>query len=203
MLLRVIWEGTTNWRRLDGQLGMRAVSSYSSRSAYLVIPSRDSIRMPKLDLVLQIIWIVQITQTLTLGLTKLGVLLLYKRFVLKSAVETQVLTNWPRIFLGQRFLIMTWTMIVITGLWTSAFFFANLLECRPIAGNWIVDGGECFDTTMMMLSQAWLDVFTDGQSHLVSNKRLAYIVDALGSTYSSDSDTFCQSSRSHRVFRSH
>ena len=57
-------------------------------------------------------------------------------------------------------------MIVITIIWTVAFFFANLLQCIPIWINWTGEGvtaENCIDETTMYLAQAWSDVFTDGK----------------------------------------
>ncbi|MCJ1420086.1 hypothetical protein MMC32_006443 [Xylographa parallela] len=88
-----------------------------------------------------------LTQTLTFGFTKLAVLLFYKR-----------------IFRGSLFTVVVWTMIVITIIWTVAFFFANLLQCIPIWINWTGEGvtaENCIDETTMYLAQAWSDVFTD------------------------------------------
>lgn len=55
-------------------------------------------------------------------------------------------------------------MISIVGIWTTAFFFANLLQCYPISTNWVGPGADsysCINTNMMYLAQAWTDVLTD------------------------------------------
>ena len=89
----------------------------------------------------------QLSTTLTFGLTKLSVLLFYKR-----------------VFRGNTFNAAVWTMISIIGIWTVAFFFANLLQCYPISLNWEASGAlisSCIKTNMMYLAQAWTDVLTD------------------------------------------
>ncbi|KAM0802748.1 hypothetical protein BDR22DRAFT_970990 [Usnea florida] len=87
------------------------------------------------------------TSTLTFGLTKLSVLLLYKR-----------------IFRGALFLTFVWSMITIIVIWTVGFFFANMLQCYPISVNWTGLGGNgdaCIDENMMYLGQAFSDAITD------------------------------------------
>lgn len=89
----------------------------------------------------------QLSTTLTFGLTKLSVLLFYKR-----------------VFRGNTFNAAVWTMISIISVWTVAFFFANLLQCYPISTNWEASGAQvssCINTNMMYLAQAWTDVLTD------------------------------------------
>ena len=89
----------------------------------------------------------QLSATLTFGLTKLSVLLFYKR-----------------VFRGNTFNAAVWTMISIVGVWTTAFFFANLLQCYPIQLNWEASGAlaaSCIQTNTMYLAQAWTDILTD------------------------------------------
>ena len=89
----------------------------------------------------------QLSTTLTFGLTKFSVLLFYKR-----------------VFRGDTFNAAVWTMMSIIGVWTTAFFFANLLQCYPIWLNWEASGAQvssCINTNMMYLAQAWTDVLTD------------------------------------------
>ena len=89
----------------------------------------------------------QLSSTLTFGLTKLSVLLFYKR-----------------VFRGNTFNAAVWTMISIIGVWTVAFFFANLLQCYPIYLNWTDSGAQadsCIMTNEMYLAQAWTDMLTD------------------------------------------
>ena len=96
---------------------------------------------------LETYYVQQLTTTLTYGLTKLSVLLFYKR-----------------VFRGDTFNAAVWTMISIIGVWTTAFFFANLLQCYPISLNWEASGAQvvsCINTNMMYLAQAWTDVLTD------------------------------------------
>lgn len=89
----------------------------------------------------------QLSTTLTFGLTKLSVLLFYKR-----------------VFRGDTFNTAVWTMISMIGVWSVAFFFANLLQCYPIWYNWEASGAQansCIQTNTMYLAQAWTDVLTD------------------------------------------
>lgn len=89
----------------------------------------------------------QLSTTLTFGLTKLSVLLFYKR-----------------VFRGNTFNAAVWTMITIIGVWSVAFIFANLLQCYPISLNWEDSGASassCIQTNTMYLAQAWTDVLTD------------------------------------------
>ncbi|CAD6566144.1 MAG: hypothetical protein ASARMPREDX12_007561 [Alectoria sarmentosa] len=96
---------------------------------------------------LEINFVQQLSTTLTFGLTKLSVLLFYKR-----------------VFRGNTFNAAVWTMISIIGVWFVAFFFANLLQCYPIELNWEASGAQatsCIQTNTMYLAQAWTDVLTD------------------------------------------
>lgn len=96
---------------------------------------------------LEILFAQQLSSTLTFGLTKLSVLLFYKR-----------------VFRGDTFNAAVWTMISIVGVWFIAFFFANLLQCYPISTNWEASGAQvssCINTNMMYLAQAWTDILTD------------------------------------------
>lgn len=96
---------------------------------------------------LQVLYATQLTTTLTFGFTKLSVLLFYKR-----------------VFRGEFFNAVVWANIGIVSVWTSAFFFANLLQCYPIAVNWSEYGADpyqCINTNEMYLAQAWSDIFTD------------------------------------------
>ena len=89
----------------------------------------------------------QLSTTLTFGLTKLSVLLFYKR-----------------VFRGNTFNAAVWTMISIIGVWTVAFFFVNLLQCYPISLNWEASGAQadsCIKTNTMYLAHAWTDMLTD------------------------------------------
>lgn len=89
----------------------------------------------------------QLSSTLTFGLTKLSVLLFYKR-----------------VFRGDTFNAAVWTMMGIVGVWFVAFFFANLLQCYPISVNWVDSGAQntsCINTNMMYIAQAWTDMLTD------------------------------------------
>ena len=89
----------------------------------------------------------QLSTTLTFALTKLSVLLFYKR-----------------VFRGDTFNAAVWTMISVIGVWTIAFFFANLLQCYPIWVNWEDSGAQassCINTNTMYLAQSWTDVLTD------------------------------------------
>lgn len=93
----------------------------------------------------KVLYISQLTQTITFGFTKLAVILFYRR-----------------IFITRTFSIISWVMIGLTIIWTIAFFAANLLQCLPISENWrLPDPGACIQTTMMYLAQAWSDMFTD------------------------------------------
>ncbi|KAF6233129.1 hypothetical protein HO173_008673 [Letharia columbiana] len=101
----------------------------------------------RMEVFFKIIYISQLTQTVTFGLTKIAVVLFYRR-----------------IFVPRTFSIISLVMIGLNITWTIAFFAANLLQCWPISGNWTgLDAapGTCIDTTMMYLAQAWSDVFTD------------------------------------------
>lgn len=105
--------------------------------------------------------------TLTFSLTKLSVLLLYKRWVhLTSFRENESLTKFARIFCvrGALFLTIIWSMIGIIVIWTIGFFFSNMLQCYPISENWNGSGGSdetCIHENMMYLGQAFSDAITD------------------------------------------
>ena len=95
----------------------------------------------------QIMFATNLIQVLTFGFTKLTVLLFYKR-----------------IFSGPLFMAAVWTMIGITCIWTTAFFFSELLQCFPLSVNWSEYGNafdQCIDSNKMMIAQAWSDVMTN------------------------------------------
>ncbi len=95
----------------------------------------------------QIIYASQLTQTLTFGLTKMTVLLLYRRIFPGETFKKAVMIGYGVVFL-----------------WTVGYFFSNLFQCWPIATNWTWWGFSkdlCINTNMMILSQSWSDVFTD------------------------------------------
>ena len=95
----------------------------------------------------QIVYASQLTQTLTFGLTKLTVLLLYRR-----------------IFTGDVFRRVVWIGYAIVFAWTVGFFFASLLQCWPISINWTGFGGDtayCVNSNIMLVAHAWSDCFTD------------------------------------------
>lgn len=95
----------------------------------------------------QVIYATQLTQTLTFGFTKLTVLLLYKR-----------------IFPGETFKRFIYVGYAVVFIWTVGYFFSNLFQCWPIATNWTYWGWQadlCIDTNKMLVSQSWSDIFTD------------------------------------------
>ncbi len=95
----------------------------------------------------QIVYASQLTQTLTFGLTKLTVLLLYRRIFPGETFRKVILVGYGVVFV-----------------WTFGYFFSNLFQCWPIATNWTWWGFSkdlCINTNMMILSQSWSDVFTD------------------------------------------
>ncbi|CAD6590567.1 MAG: hypothetical protein ASARMPREDX12_004421 [Alectoria sarmentosa] len=112
-----------------------------------VTPDGMPIFNRRMEVLFKIIYISQLTQTVAFGLTKVAVVLFYRR-----------------IFTVRTFSIISWVMIGLTITWTIAFFAANLLQCSPISYNWAsldATSGTCIHTTMMYLAQAWSDVFTD------------------------------------------
>ncbi|KAL9130162.1 MAG: hypothetical protein Q9175_007099 [Cornicularia normoerica] len=112
-----------------------------------VTPDGMPIFDSRMEVFFKIIYISQLTQTVTFGLTKVAVVLFYRR-----------------IFIPRTFSIISWVVIGLTVTWTIAFFAANLLQCWPISANWTgLDAAPdtCINTTMMYLAQAWSDVFTD------------------------------------------
>lgn len=98
---------------------------------------------------LKMLYAGQLSQTLALGPTKISVLLFYRR-----------------IFRGQIFTVVNWTLIGICTSWTVAFFFANTLECIPITDAFENAPGlggnpNCIDALPMYLSQVYSDVAID------------------------------------------
>lgn len=100
------------------------------------------------EVFLKVVYISQLTQTITFGFTKAAVILFYRR-----------------IFTSRTFSIISWVMIGLTTAWTIAFFLANLLQCTPISENWIswsvTPGSFCIQASVMYIAQAWSDVLTD------------------------------------------
>lgn len=119
-----------------------------------------------------------LTSTLAIGLTKISVLLLYRRIFQGTAT-----TRW--------FSIATWLLLGIAILWTISFFFSNLFECKNPAYNWFEYGaqdGYCIsDENTMYLAQAWIDAFTDRESFEFSCCHLTNEY----SHHPADSDTLC------------
>ena len=114
---------------------------------------------------LQMIYIIQLTQTVTFGFTKLAVILFYRRYRASNVYDgiNRQANHSIRIFLTRTFSNVSWVMISLTVIWTFAFFVANLLQCLPISDNWSLGltPGSCIKTSTMYLAQAWSDVFTD------------------------------------------
>lgn len=121
-------------------VGDVARHTYADDKGYPIITHRTEVFQ-------QVVYAAQLTQTLTFGLTKLTVLLLYKR-----------------IFTGDIFRKAVYVGYAVVFVWTVGFFFANLLQCWPISVNWVgygADDEHCIDTTTMIVGAAWADVFTD------------------------------------------
>jgi hypothetical protein len=92
-----------------------------------------------------------LTQVLSIGPTKLSVLLFYRRIFAKNGAR------W--------FDILSMVMIFVVTGWTISFFFANLFECTPIESLWTLkpsDKRHCIQQLKMFLAQAYADVVTDG-----------------------------------------
>lgn len=90
-----------------------------------------------------------ITQLLSLGPTKLSVLLFYRR-----------------IFRGKVFNVASWILIVTVSVWTITFFLTNLLVCIPINSHLdnpelAAMGHKCVDSTKMFLAQSYADFSLD------------------------------------------
>lgn len=91
----------------------------------------------------------ELTQLLSIGPTKLSVLLLYLRLFGRPSPT---------------FTVIDISLIVITFIWTTSFFFANMFKCSPIYAELVPDPPEtstCIDETKMFLSQAYSDVVLD------------------------------------------
>lgn len=85
-------------------------------------------------------YIIQLTQTVTFGFTKLAVILFYRRYRASKVYDgiSRQADHGIRIFLTRTFSIVSWVMINLTAIWTIAFFVANLLQCLPISDNFCV-----------------------------------------------------------------
>lgn len=124
---------------------------------------------------------------LSLGFTKLAVLLLYQRQI-PSPFYALKRTNLDcRIFLAQIFSYIIWTLIGVTVVWTIVFLVANLLECIPFFANWDPLAASSTYTAKMLLAQSWSDVFTDGRRRLQDR---CQVVDFTTSNDIFDTDTF-------------
>jgi hypothetical protein len=92
-----------------------------------------------------------LSQIPAIGLTKISVLLFYKR-----------------IFRGPLFSLLTNVLIILVSAWTVAFFFANLLKCVPISESWTSLAGldwetnsKCIDALPMYLAGPYSDLGLD------------------------------------------
>ncbi|MCJ1277743.1 hypothetical protein MMC21_005557 [Puttea exsequens] len=103
----------------------------------------------RLIVFLQINYVSLITGTLTIGLTKVSVILLYRRIFRGSS--------------GNRiFNFTTWFLLGTCIVWTVAFLAACVFQCHPIDSNWLeLSAGKCIDENMMYLGQAFSDSITD------------------------------------------
>lgn len=95
------------------------------------------------------------TQVLSIGPTKISVLLFYRRLFAKNG------TKW--------FDISSMVLLAIAIGWTISFFFANLFECgTEMEKLWDISGGHrhrpshCIEQLKMFLAQAYADAATDG-----------------------------------------
>lgn len=92
-----------------------------------------------------------LTQVLSIGPTKLSVLLFYRRIFANNG------TRW--------FDVGSSIMICVVISWTLSFFFANLFECGlQMEQLWAVEPSvpkHCIQQLKMFLAQAYADVATD------------------------------------------
>ncbi|KAI3323799.1 hypothetical protein HD806DRAFT_495628 [Xylariaceae sp. AK1471] len=97
----------------------------------------------------KVTWALGFSQILAIGLTKLSVLLFYRRiFSIRD----------------RRFNIISFSLIVLATLWTIAFFITNILESFPVYTEWARNPDDQrgnMDITTMFLSQCYTDVALD------------------------------------------
>jgi hypothetical protein len=96
-----------------------------------------------------------ITQVLSIGPTKISVLLFYRRLFAKNG------TKW--------FEMSSLVLLYISIGWAVSFFFANLFECGTEMDKlWDISGGQrhrpshCIQQLQMFLAQAYADAAIDG-----------------------------------------
>ena len=91
----------------------------------------------------------ELTQIMSIGPTKISVLLLYLR-----------LFGAP----SRTFRIIDVSMVLIGLVWTVSFFFANVFKCSPVNAEMVPDPPDtfsCIDESTMFLAQAYSDVVLD------------------------------------------
>ncbi|KAF7894133.1 hypothetical protein EAF00_007647 [Botryotinia globosa] len=100
---------------------------------------------PKAAIVLaKTIYALELLTWPAVGLTKISVLLMYKR-----------------IFSTPRFQIVTWIMIGVNVAWILTFTFALMFSCLPIAGPWTGTSYKCVNQEILFTVALATDVATD------------------------------------------
>lgn len=105
----------------------------------------------QLKTLLQSSWATLLIASFSLGLTKISVILLYRRIFSSSAQNLY-------------FSIATWGLIAFTVMWIITFFFAILFQCVPFHTNWDTYGGTdatCYFPNPVYEAQGWTDSITD------------------------------------------
>jgi len=94
-------------------------------------------------------WANELTQLLSIGPTKLSVLLFYLRLFGRPS---------------RAFTIINISLICITLMWMTSFFFANVFKCSPVYAELVPNPprtSTCIDETKMFMSEAYSNVILD------------------------------------------
>lgn len=97
----------------------------------------------------QAMYAIELTQLLSIGPTKLSVLLFYLRLFGRPS---------------RTFTIINMSLITVTLMWMISFFFANMFKCSPIYAELVPNppgSSTCIDESKMFLAQAYSDIILD------------------------------------------
>lgn len=83
-----------------------------------------------------------------------------------ACAKASIVLFYRRIFRGKRFSIISIVLLVLITIWGISFFFAQLFDCIPIAGNWDrvlgrYSDAKCINPIPMFYSLAATDVIVD------------------------------------------
>lgn len=110
-----------------------------------IMPNGKRIAMSKIVIQAQTLWAIQWSGAIGEGLTKISILLFYRR-----------------IFLGKVFNITNWIVMGLCVVWTISFFLVNFFACPRVVTYWHhPQPKDCIDLVPMFYARLISDIITD------------------------------------------